>query len=67
MDQPYEVKDDGTIVISGAELAKHFIVSAERLTLSKGVEQSRQEKADLIERRLQRIEEALALEAICAH
>lgn len=66
MDQPYVVKGDGTIVISGAELAKHFIISADRLSLSKGAEPSRQEKTDLIERRLRRIEQALGLDAICA-
>ncbi|RDL17090.1 hypothetical protein D884_03159 [Pseudomonas sp. URMO17WK12:I10] len=60
MAQSHATGKDGT-TISNAQLAKSFIVSAERLTYSKDRERRLPEKADLIERRLQHIEEALRL------
>jgi hypothetical protein len=67
MSQPFVVKEDGNIAISKAELSKQFVVNAKYVSLADRALKAQGEKADLIERRLQRLEEALGLEAICAH
>lgn len=67
MDQSCEVGTDGDTVSNDAQLAKSFIVSAERLTLPNTDEHCPQLEADQIERRLQRIEEALELGITYAH
>ena len=63
MNQPFEVTESGQVVISQAEIdeacVSQFLVSGARVALPKDWAERQQEKADLLERRLARIESKL--------
>ena len=70
MSQPFEVTEGGQVVISRAAIddasVSQFLFSGAGLGLPEDWAQRSQEKADLLERRLSRIESALGLSPICA-
>jgi len=59
MNQPFAINDDGSVSILGSQM----IASGVGIALPDDWEQKQQEKADLLERRLQRIESALGFDA----
>lgn len=62
MNQPFAVADGGSVFISDAEVRKsQMIVSAAGISLPADFAEKAQEKADLLERRLSRLESALGL------
>jgi len=66
MNQPFARTEDGGVFISDAVLKSQAIVSAVGVSLPSDFAEKSQEKADLLERRLSRLEQALGLEPICA-
>ena len=62
MNQPFAVADDGSVFISDAEVrTSQMIVSAAGISLPADFAEKAQEKADLLERRLARLEKKLGL------
>ncbi|WWL45219.1 hypothetical protein V5O39_04920 [Pseudomonas parakoreensis] len=66
MNQPFARTEDGSVFISDAVLKSQAIVSAVGASLPPDFAEKSQEKADLLEHRLLRLEQALGLEPICA-
>lgn len=67
MSKPFEVAEDGALTINEAEiLGSQFICSGIGLTLPEDFDRQAQEKADLLERRLSRIEATLGLKPMDA-
>lgn len=57
MNQPFAVADDGSVFISDSEIRKsQMIVSAAGISLPADFAEKAQEKADLLERRLLKLE-----------
>lgn len=71
MSQPFEVTESGQVVISQAAVddacISQFLVSGAGFALPEDWAERSQEKADLLERRLLRLENALGLSVICDH
>ena len=64
MNQPFAFDEEGQVFISEAEILKgQMIVSAVGVSLPPDFAEKAQEKADLLERRLRRIELALGIGA----
>ncbi|MDF2640750.1 MAG: hypothetical protein K0R45_22 [Pseudomonas sp.] len=67
MNQPFAFDEEGRTYINESEILKgQMIVSAAGISLPDDFATKAQEKADLLERRLSRLEQALGLEPICA-
>lgn len=67
MDQPFALDEEGRVFISESEIRKsQMIVSAVGVSLPPDFAEKAQEKADLLERRLARLEKRLGLDPICA-
>jgi len=61
-----EVTSDGKTIVAGIGIgASQFLVSAESFGLPEDFGKDAQMKADLLERRLSRLEQTLGLEPIC--
>mgnify|MGYP007010095273 CR=1 FL=1 len=65
MNQPFAVAEDGHVFVSDAVLKSQAIVSAVGVSLPADFGERAEEKADLLERRLSRLEQAFGLEPIC--
>lgn len=65
MNQPFARAEDGSVFISDAVLKSQAIFSATGVSLPAACGEKIEEKADLLERRLSRLEQALGLEPIC--
>jgi hypothetical protein len=61
MNQPFARTEDGCVFISEAVLKSQMIVSAVGVSLPADFGEKAEEKADLLERRLSRVEHALGL------
>lgn len=67
MSQPFVIDEEGRAFIKGSEILKsQILVSGIGLSLSPDFADKAQEKADLLERRLTRLEKELGLDPICA-
>lgn len=65
MNQPFEMTATGQVVINGAEvLRSQMLVSAAAIALPEDFGKESAEKADLLERRLSRLEKELGLPQI---
>lgn len=68
MNQPFAFDEKGQVFISEAEILKgQMIVSAVGVSLPPDFAEKSQDKADLLERRLLRLECSLGLDPICDH
>ncbi|SDS80025.1 hypothetical protein SAMN05216496_2455 [Pseudomonas sp. Z003-0.4C(8344-21)] len=66
MNQPFAFDDEGRTYVNESEILRgQMIVSAAGISLPADFAEKAQEKADLLERRLSRLEQALGLEPIC--
>lgn len=64
MDQPFAFDEEGRAYVNASEILKgQMIVSAAGISLPSDFAEKAQEKADLLERRLSRIENALGFNA----
>lgn len=61
MNQPFARTEDGSVFISDAVLKSQAIVTAVGVSLPSDFAEKSQEKADLLERRLVRLEKELGL------
>ncbi|MBA5978768.1 hypothetical protein HT737_00225 [Pseudomonas sp. MD195_PC81_125] len=67
MSQPFAFDEEGRTYINETEVLKgQMIVSAAGISLPADFAGKAQEKADLLERRLARLEKQLSLDPICA-
>jgi hypothetical protein len=67
MIQSFLVEDDGSVSINGAEvLQSQMVLAGAGAGLPQDWGDRQREKADLLERRLSRLESALGLNPICA-
>ena len=68
MTQPFAFDEEGRAYIGESEILKgQMIVSAAGISLPADFAEKAQDKADLIERRLYRLEKELGLNPICDH
>lgn len=66
MNQPFAIAEDGQVFINKSEILKsQVMVSAVGVSLPFSFAEKEQEKADLLERRLARLEQSLGLDPIC--
>lgn len=67
MNQPFVIAEDGRAFFNESEILKsQMVASAAGVSLPPDFADKAQEKADLLERRLTRLEKELGLDPICA-
>ena len=65
MNQPFVVTDDGKVTMNGAKIQDgQYLVSADRFVIKLGAGTTEAEKAELVERRLSRLENELGLSSL---